>query len=316
MAKTKILPYTYPEIVEALSETVQSDLSSYVLRGDLVEVYNYIDTQLDEYILSANNVNTDELVSLSSEVISKINFNGNRNITRNISGLYNENVGGDNIKDFLNNLFFPRVNPSLSLTVSPNLNERGVESTINVNFNVNSNDYEISEYGIKSSDLLLLSSFGINENSSDSLVYSNNYSNSVNFEGYAYKTEGGIVSRTRSANYYDPFYYGVLTLQEIQSIEGDSIIRAEIMSILNKDISPKTNKSYTFNPNNQRIVVLYPITYGDFRSIIDQNGYDITSSHINTSFSYVRENSESVNYRICYSDADLFLNSFTINFIF
>ena len=47
---------------------------------------------------------------------------------------------------------------------------------------------------------------------------------------------------------------------------------------LEKQVSNKGNKTYTFSPKNQRIVIAYPKIYGELKSILDPNGFEQLAS--------------------------------------
>ena len=80
--------------------------------------------------------------------------------------------------------------------------------------------------------------------------------------------------------------------------------------------SRKSNKTYTFDLSNQRMCVIYPHNYNDFSNITDQNGYNITSSFIISTFTYIRDNLEPVLYKLYYNDSDLILGNFSVTFNF
>lgn len=66
-----------------------------------------------------------------------------------------------------------------------------------------------------------------------------------------------------------PYFYGTIAA-------GTSEITSDIVLGLNKSIMAKGNCNFTFTTNNQRPVIAYPASYGDLKSIIDQNNFSQT----------------------------------------
>ena len=80
-----------------------------------------------------------------------------------------------------------------------------------------------------------------------------------------------VVANTTALNFYYPYYYGI--------VEEDATIDSYlIQEVLNKQIDVKSNKTYTFSPRNQRIVIAYPSEYGMLKSILDPNGFEQIAS--------------------------------------
>ena len=80
-----------------------------------------------------------------------------------------------------------------------------------------------------------------------------------------------VVANTTALNFYYPYYYGIVE-------EGATIDSYLIREGLNKQIDVKSNKTYTFSPRNQRIVIAYPSEYGMLKSILDPNGFEQIAS--------------------------------------
>ena len=81
----------------------------------------------------------------------------------------------------------------------------------------------------------------------------------------AYNTKNQLITRDFTVVWYDPFYYGVgnknLTVAQIQQ--------------LTKSVTSKSNKTFSFSPNNQVYYFAYPQSYGQLISILDANGFEI-----------------------------------------
>ena len=64
------------------------------------------------------------------------------------------------------------------------------------------------------------------------------------------------------------FYYGSADY---------TISVVDIQAYLTRDVSPKTDKSYTFNPVLEVFILAYPVSYGSLRSITDPNQFETIS---------------------------------------
>ena len=71
--------------------------------------------------------------------------------------------------------------------------------------------------------------------------------------------------------FYYPYYYGII--EETQEIDSYMV-----REMLNKQVDIKGNKTFTFSPKNQRIVMAYPKEYGELKSILDPNGFEQIAS--------------------------------------
>ena len=80
-----------------------------------------------------------------------------------------------------------------------------------------------------------------------------------------------VVANTKALNFYYPYYYGII--EETQEIDSYMV-----REMLNKQVDIKGNKTFTFSPKNQRIVMAYPKEYGELKSILDPNGFEQIAS--------------------------------------
>lgn len=80
-------------------------------------------------------------------------------------------------------------------------------------------------------------------------------------------TSGGNVSYT----FVYPYYWGVV------GADKSSLTSEEVVA-LTKDIRQKGNLSYNYTANNQKCVIAYPSSYGDIKTILDKNSFDVTST--------------------------------------
>lgn len=76
----------------------------------------------------------------------------------------------------------------------------------------------------------------------------------------------GSVTKSTSVSFILPYYYGKTSGASISDFTG-----------LTKDVSNKGNKSYKFTTSNERMVIAYDKTYGDLKSILDPNSFEVIS---------------------------------------
>jgi len=215
------------------------------------------------------------------------------------------------------NLSLSKVNavePSLSQNVSSSNNESGVLKSITTTVSYNSEDYELSLVELFEGANVRDSITNVAVSTSGTLSFTGDYSYSVSFSSKLTKAVGGTITRSVTSSFYDPYYHGVLTIEQINSILNSTQTRTAINGLLSLTVTGKSNRTVTTTTNNQRIVLAFPNSYGNLSSVIDQNGYNITSSFNYGTFTYVRQDETTVPYRIYYNDADLNLSNFTVTF--
>lgn len=88
---------------------------------------------------------------------------------------------------------------------------------------------------------------------------------------YGTPLPAGSVSTTRTVNFIFPFLYGVSNALEVSSLDG-----------LAKDLSNKSNKTYSFDTANQYMRVAFDTSYGNLSSILDPNGFETISGWVKT----------------------------------
>lgn len=78
--------------------------------------------------------------------------------------------------------------------------------------------------------------------------------------------EAATVTTTKTATFILNFYYGISSNSTISDFSG-----------LNKNLSAKGNKTFSFTTNNQYMVFAYDSDYGNLKSILDSNGFETIS---------------------------------------
>ena len=81
----------------------------------------------------------------------------------------------------------------------------------------------------------------------------------------------GSVSAEKTLNFIQPYYYGVSNSATIADFTG-----------LTANVTAKANKTFNFTTNNQYMVFAYDSSYGNLKTILDGNGFDVTGGWTKT----------------------------------
>ena len=75
----------------------------------------------------------------------------------------------------------------------------------------------------------------------------------------------GSVSASKTLTFIQPYYYGASNSSTISSFTG-----------LTESVTAKGNKTFNYTTNNQYMVFAYDSSYGNLKTILDGNGFDVT----------------------------------------
>ena len=76
----------------------------------------------------------------------------------------------------------------------------------------------------------------------------------------------GSVSTTKTMQFIQAYFYGKSLTPTISDFSG-----------LSKDVTTKGEKKFSYTTNNEYMVIAYDSSYGNLKTILDQNGFDVTS---------------------------------------
>lgn len=115
-----------------------------------------------------------------------------------------------------------------------------------------------------------------------------------------------LTRNSASFTFVYPFYYGSLNngVYDETSVKG-----------LTKLIQGKGSKKVTFTHNDKCCVFAYPASYGDIRSAIDQNNFDVTSAFTKHTINITGLDQKAVSYNV-YTNSPATLDNFSITFNF
>ena len=107
-------------------------------------------------------------------------------------------------------------------------------------------------------------------------------------------------------NFVYPFYYGSLAngVYDEASVKG-----------LTKVVQGKGNKTFRFTHSDMCCVIAYPASYGNLRTVIDQNNFDVTSGFVQHQVSITSLDGKPVNYYV-YTNSPATLDNFGLTFNF
>lgn len=109
---------------------------------------------------------------------------------------------------------------------------------------------------------------------------------------------------TGAFSFVYPYYYG--------AVSGS--ISEAVIEGLTKTIETKGSKAYTFNLNNQKAVFAYPKTYGELKSIINQNNYEVISTFIRSELSITGADGTAQTYYVYVSNGASTVSNFKYTF--
>ena len=174
--------------------------------------------------------------------------------------------------------------PTLSLSVNPNIIQHDNDTDITINCTFKQNDAgDITNYILsRNGETLHTDTVGsqyidtIKMNHGESVTYSAivEYSDGVIKEtllGIPYpdtSIKAGSVTSTGSVRAYALSYYGVVDTNVINDVSG-----------LSSRLSTSKSYTYTANLTEQRIVYIYPKSFGTLTSIKDSNNFDYINSY-------------------------------------
>lgn len=87
-------------------------------------------------------------------------------------------------------------------------------------------------------------------------------------KGADYQTPlpAGSVTASKTVNFIQAYYYGKSATSTISDFTG-----------LTRSVTAKGEKKFSFTTNNEYMVMAYDASYGNLKTILDPNGFDVTS---------------------------------------
>lgn len=82
---------------------------------------------------------------------------------------------------------------------------------------------------------------------------------------YSSPLPAGSVSASKTLTFIQPYYYGISNTSSISDFAG-----------LTENVTAKGQKTFSYTTNNQYMVMAYDSSYGNIKTILDGNGFDVT----------------------------------------
>ncbi len=228
------------------------------------------------YKLNVAAISTDNLAGISNKTSYPMGFNGNRTVKR--AGLPQVNAGGDDLFEWIENYFFPFVNPSISINGNL-LYEIGTNNAITISGGITMHDETALTNGhldrVYPSPTVTVETFGTAISYTASVNYNPRQTpsnvNEQHQQKYIAYTTGidcscTIHSGTKYVRAVYPYLYG---LSDSNLETGGDLPYTN----LNKLVQLQGNKSVLLTGNGF-VYFCYPATYPDLTSILDQNGFE------------------------------------------
>ena len=282
-------------IVQELPTENISTSTVYLIKSDKENYYyQYIYVDNEWANLGATEVNMEDyytkdyIDTMDAETKEQINLKANNlfkadmNTVSALGGIpAGTNLNDLTIQEVLTKLLFPYIAPSVSasLTYSPNASiyEYGrIVSVTNINASVAKKSESIQSIKFYQNNNLINI---ISTNCSNGGTFSytlepsvsiiSNTSNSY-FKVIVNDDTTNVTANTNSFTFVYPYYYGV--------INNDAEINENLIKSLTKQVVAKGNKTYSYSPDFQKMVIAYPKSYGVLKSILDPNGFEQMAS--------------------------------------
>ena len=253
------IPTSYPaNAIEYVNETVGSATVDDALNAVIAELHTHD--------------NKEVLDLLSESDTGKLQYNGvtiggaGGASTADAVEYINDAVGSTNVEEALNKLIsdYYYVKPSInSFTATPNggIFEVGHVVSAPITFKWNYNKDIVSQ---------TLTGCTLADNTVRTATYDSDITSNKTFTLSANDGKNNV-SKSISYTFVSPYYTGVSTT--------DTLTETEITA-LTKKVETKGSKTINYTTSQSYMVFAYPSSYGAIKSIIDQNGFNVTDSFV------------------------------------
>lgn len=210
------------------------------------------------------------------------------------------------------------ISPSIGFNiVSDTIKEKGVSVTsVIINYNTSPNSAIISLRKIMKNGVIInnpvINNGGFTHNSQN-IIFSDSvgdrtYSYQVDYTNFGTQTNNGVI------NFYAPSFFGVGSSNLLSAVT--TMVGLETALPSSKELRTSRSRGATiFNPVNNRYFFVYPASFGNLASIIDQNGFNITAGFtLSTQVILLADGITNENYNIYISNTNTTQTNFSITF--
>lgn len=216
------------------------------------------------------------------------------------------------VLDIINDLLYPYVSFSISgFTLSPNNGgtfENGSTITLsNSTTNVTLGSESITRVTVYDGASKLGEKTSALTGNSFQVPITLSIKNNKTLKTEVEDAKGTILSRNSSAfTFVYPFYYGSL----VNGVYDEASVKG-----LTKVVQSKGSKTFKFTHSDKCCVIAYPSSYGNLKTVIDQNNFDVTSAFTQHTVSITGLDGTPVNYYV-YTNSPATLDNFGLTFNF
>ena len=221
-------------------------------------------------------------------------------------------LNGMTVREILAKLLYPYVAPTITATGTPNggVFEKGDDKEItNVRAVVTKKSEAITKVEVFNGSV----SLGIKEGDEVKAggtfnfpvtvsVPSTNVVLTAKVTDAANKT---YTANTGAFNFVYPYYVGI--------VAEDAVIDEALVKGLEKKIEAKGNKTIAYTCDNQKMVFAYPKAYGNLKSVIDPNNFDVTGTFTKQEVSITGLDGSAQTYNVYVNGAST-VNDFNMKF--
>lgn len=178
------------------------------------------------------------------------------------------------VTQMLTDLLYPYTKPTISISVSPNggTKEKGTSVSItSLKVTPTRKSSDLAKVEVKQGSTVIKTvTSGITSGTAIDCLPSSGITvtSNTSFSATVTDVDGGTGSASGgSFSFVDPYFYGV--------VESDATINSATVLGLTKKVEAKGSKTFTYTTSGQKMAVAYPASYGNLKSAIDPNGFDL-----------------------------------------
>lgn len=216
------------------------------------------------------------------------------------------------IPDVLNKILYPYVAPTVSASVVTPGNGGTYEigATVNVTkirATVTKKSSSITKVEIyDGSTAIATKTDGVSGGGTFDFTTDLSVTSNKNYQAKVTDADSKITTaNTGTFSFVHPYYTG--------TIASGTTLTSAVIKALTKKIEAKGNKTYTYNTDNNCMVIAYPSSYGNIKQIIDPNGFNITDTFTLKTVNVTCLNNAEVSYNV-YVSAPATVSAFAVKF--
>lgn len=302
------------ELIERLKEQVgEIDNVSEEIERQITEALEEFENKVDEKDEAIKEELQKAIEELEGQMTEGTNYTNEMETVVDLGGIPAGSTFEDvSITDMFTKLLYPYVKPEVSASSTPNGGtfEKGNNQQVTkINATVKKKSEKITKIEYLDGQSVLGEKNGdeVEDGGSFDLTVSQEVSDNKNFSVKVTDASGKFYTvNTGAFNFVYPYFFGKVAADKT-SLTGQEIYA------MTKKIEDKGNKSFTFDCDNERMVIAYPKAHGQLKSIIDPNGFDNFSAFVKTEVSVTGLDSTPQDYFV-YINGPSTVSNFTMKF--